>query len=604
VEESTTRPRTWMRGAAVFTGEASLYAAVALVALIRLLPVFKSQLPGDWRDPDTAMGLWFPWHVARQVAAGANPFFAPELGWPDGLDLTLMLWNLGCQIVALPITLFFSPILAFNLSIVLFSTLNGLAFHKLGRQVGGSTAAGLAAGILGSLAPYALYELCSGRPEQGFLAPLVLALLYFRKAASPGARLRDGVLLGVWTGLSGACYWFHPYLLALCVAPWLLVRLVRRRLGRSNLLAIGLGVAIAVIVALPFALPVIRELAAPSSTYSRSLTGLYAKESARNTRMFQAMSWTAFAWPFLDLKMRNTTYAAPFCFTLLPLAALLPRRSRAVAGFFVMLAAAGIVFALGPVLMARPGLPIEVGHHTLALPFRLLDYLPGFERFWWPRRFQAFAVVGAVGSAAALVACANTARGRALIAAVLVLLGAGELFMLGSRSMTAAGGGRVHRVDQPALYARLGGEPWSQPVLRLPMMIPPNNDIVGQITSLQPLFGGLAQSNPDLAPESIRQRMEDPCIQRLKQSEKLYGARPTSCTDIPDGLRQLGLRWVIWRDDEQPGSHPPVSGEPEGGTLQYGELKAIFGPPTWRETDLAAWDLLALSVPAGTEPTP
>jgi hypothetical protein len=162
--------------------------------------------------------------------------------------------------------------------------------------------------------------------------------------------------------------------------------------------------------------------------------------------------------------------------------------------------------------------------------------------------------------------------------------------------MVAFGGGRVHEVEVPTFYARLGEAPWTQPVMRLPLYIPSNNDIVGQVTHRQALFGGLAQSNPDLATEALQARFRNPCVQALHRATRVgfdvTAGSGSECPDLRGELARLGLRWVIWRDDEQPGGRAPVQREDDGPLRRGPEgLGALLGDPDWRERSLVAWEV-------------
>lgn len=572
----------------------ALYTAATLLLLSSLLPVFTSALPGDPRDPDTAVGLWFPWHVARRLLALQNPFLAPELAFPDGLDLTLMVWNLGCQILQFPFFALLDPTVAFNVTVLFFSVLNALAFEALGRQESGSREAGIFVGLLGLLAPFPLFELCNGRPEQGFVAPLTLALLYLLRVLRGGCSPRDVRLLGLFTGLSGICYWFWPYLLALVALPLLLVALARADHAEKPRLIKNIlkAAALAVLVALPFALPVLLKLARPDSLYERALEGSFATQAAEATRLGQAIPLPAWFWPLLPPRWRTLNMAFPLTLTLGALLSLAPRASRRKAWPFLVLAFIGAICAMGPLLCVRPGIPFEIAGRQLALPFAALDLLPGFPRFWWPRRFEAFLILGVIGAISALLGAARAGWPRRSLGVVLLLLAGLEVFHLGQQGMVALGGGRTHALFVPELYRELGKEPWSQPVLRLPLFIPSNNDIVGQTFHRQALFGGLAQSNPDLAAPALRARLQEPCVQALHRATCVgIEGDDTDCPDARAALLSLGIRQVIWRREGEPGGG--LSFEGNGGPVYWGtgRLVDLLGEPTWSEEGLLAWKL-------------
>jgi len=86
-----------------------------------------SSFPSSPDMVDLQGGMWLPWHLLTRVASLESPWWAPELLWPVGQRVDTTMWNLGVQVFQLPLYLFFHPVQAYNLSLVLFAALNGVA---------------------------------------------------------------------------------------------------------------------------------------------------------------------------------------------------------------------------------------------------------------------------------------------------------------------------------------------------------------------------------------------------------------------------------------------------------------------------------------------
>lgn len=552
------RHRRW--GAALrWAGWWLFYLAAAALALAPLLPVAATHLPHFPADPDLQVGVWLPWHTAQRLAAWADPYTAPGLGWPEGLDLRPHVWNLGCPLLAAPLFLVLPPVLAFNLSILGFASLNGLAGHLLGWRVAGGGAGSLpavTAGLLATLSPAPLHELCSGRPEQGFLAPLLLAASFLAAWAADPGRRSHAVGLGVALASSGLCYWLAPVLLGACALVPVVSYVIWDRPG-IRVRSLMWAMVVAGLVALPGILPLLGVLER-------------AHEAAPGAAEYPSLAVAGLLRFLAPRSLARPDTVFPLGLSLALLLALgHPRRALVWLG----VGGTALALALGPQVTWNgqgPGFPG---------PFALFSHLPILERFWWPVRLLGLATVGAVGASAVGVASRTGRASPWTWAVALVGLVVLEGVEMAPRGRTAPFGGAVHLVKQPALWRELGegGGPW--PILQVPLLTLPNDEVLDQVFHRQPLFGGLAQNHPRLVARSLAERAsEEPfCHLALEGCEGGGTSEPSA---LRSALVARGIGVVVARLD--------VPTVPRDGVLEW--ATARLGPPDTAEGPWLLWD--------------
>lgn len=74
---------------------------------------------------DGYLGIWNIWWTARAITTGQSPFFTPLLFYPQGLDLFWQTLSVTQGLLALPITLIWGPLPAYNILILLSFILSG-----------------------------------------------------------------------------------------------------------------------------------------------------------------------------------------------------------------------------------------------------------------------------------------------------------------------------------------------------------------------------------------------------------------------------------------------------------------------------------------------
>lgn len=553
-----------------------LSALVVVVASWPLALRVQTDLLEPLHLPDVQGGLFWPWAFARSLWAGEPLYFRPELQWPDGQSLRLIVWNHGVQLLIFPFFLSFSPITATNLAAMWLATLNGAAGAWAGHAATGRRWGALLGLCIAACAPYGLIEAGVGRPEQGLWAPLAL---YFgglvRLWADPEDR-RGALVCGLGVGLAGAVYWFYAIFLVTLMAAVLPVAAAAGALGRRRLGALALAGATSVAVALPFLLPL---LLARGDAAQMIASGISAGESVE---VLQRRAVLLLPWGHLGpwSVAGERAWQAPLL--VLPaslLAALVGRGGVRLAGVMGVLAA---IFAAGPVLLGADGAPLEVGGHMLALPQRWLNGLPGYGRFWWPYRWQ-----GVMLGAACVAGPALAARlpRPAVWAVLLGAWSAGEsaLMLRQGGGLPISGPARV-----PPIFAQLGALEGVHPLLQLPLGKLRNSRVGWIPWHQQPIDGGMGWG---LMPEHVAARRE-----RLAEIPLV--------SVLEDALADEKVRIKTdWTAEEAGGYHYIVLylTELDGTGRQQTmlRLRRALGPPFYRDAETVVW-----AVPGVGRPLP
>ena len=88
--------------------------------------------------PDVQGGMYWPWAFSSSLLAGESIYHRPELLWPAGQDVRLLIWNHGVQLLIFPLFALLPPVPATNAAALLIATLNGLAGAWAGHRLSGS----------------------------------------------------------------------------------------------------------------------------------------------------------------------------------------------------------------------------------------------------------------------------------------------------------------------------------------------------------------------------------------------------------------------------------------------------------------------------------
>jgi hypothetical protein len=169
---------------------AGLVAALILLSVVYTWPLaraWRTHLPGQRLD--NLAHAWNLWWVSRVLAGEGELFFTRLLAHPHGLDLRRHTLGAANGLLAAPLVAWFGAVGAYNLLVVAFFVLEGVALYFLGRTVGLSVAGASAAALLGAAAPAWTAQLLLGHLNllATFWLPLILAA---------GVRARERPLQG------------------------------------------------------------------------------------------------------------------------------------------------------------------------------------------------------------------------------------------------------------------------------------------------------------------------------------------------------------------------------------------------------------------------
>ncbi|MBO3083837.1 glycosyltransferase family 39 protein [Cellulomonas fengjieae] len=385
------RSRARARTARALRRDGHLWPTVTLVLWIIVCwarPILRD--PRNLRLSNPGDSESFAYYLSWNVHALTNledPFFAPNLYAPEGLDLGNAISVPAVSILVSPISAAFGGTAGYNAAILLSILFAGLAVYLLARELTGSVVGGTLAGALMVVSPYVTGHSLS---HLNLMWVFGLPLLAYLVVRAVRGTLRRRWLV-VWTAAIVAFTLGASTELMVTESVFALVALVIalvvvRGPARATLLRtvpwLALGAVIGAIVASPviaagLSSGIPESVANPPSLYSSDLTNVVVPTE-------QLLVGDSF---FADLRTRwlgngaeNTAYL-PFTLLLLVLASAIARPSRLQAGVGAF-AAVALLFSFGPVLNIA-------GSPTVPLPWRLAELVPGLDHAL-PARFSAF----------------------------------------------------------------------------------------------------------------------------------------------------------------------------------------------------------------------
>jgi hypothetical protein len=349
---------------------------------------------------------WF----GHALATGANPFFHAEIVFPYGAGASL-LWSLPLQSFPAWALAAFMPLpAAFNLSLLGFLALNGLAMAWLVSLLTGNRAAALVGGLV--YLAYPAFQGQVGAAHIGlvaaFGAPLIgVALVYAERAHTRRGRWACRGLAGAAFTVSG---WGGFVLFLYLTAPMMAFLLVRAAWAspnaarRARLVHWAAAAGFGLLGAAVFLVPFLRDRGGVPLADVGGVVAYSAPLLAVVSPSFQHPLYRALPWPG-DVLGRDPFEMAGYIgvvTAVLAVCALLGREQRRPVVVAFGVCALCWVLSLGPMLKIAdaPLLLMFDGYPTpLTLPYAALAELPGFSLTRTPARFHF-----GMGAMAALLA--------------------------------------------------------------------------------------------------------------------------------------------------------------------------------------------------------
>jgi nitrate reductase NapE component len=373
-------------------------------------------LPGDNWDC-----LWRLWWFKESLLHGHNPFFAPQIFYPEGYNLAAGEITPGTMLAGFPLTALAGEVVAYNVLMLGSFVVAGFAMFLLVRDVARRNAVAFGAGALFAFAPFPSAHAVGHLNIMGYCwIPFIFWALQRAtdvRAYGHTPRHRRYALASA-AALAIAAYWSLQLAVigAVGLIVWYLVaRPPQMPAGRWFRLFLLVGTAALILV-----LPLIWFYV------NARLHGV--EVGFRNLRGIRGAPFLAFILPsplnsILGGPARRIIGGAPYensvsyglVTVLLALWAVRAARDqRHIIRAGVALTVVGIVLGLGPVLMQTDaafatlplpfpnsirvwlGIPVKYQRLPIALPAALVALLPVFSGI---RAYQRFALLGNVGLA-------------------------------------------------------------------------------------------------------------------------------------------------------------------------------------------------------------
>ena len=240
----------------------SVFVVLSVMLTYPLAKDLDTRIPGAPRPPgDNFYYLYKVWWFGHALFdLHVSPFFNPNIFYPFGYDETLSETTLSNTVPALPLTLFFGEVVAYNLVMLISFVLSGFGTYLLVLRLTGSRAAGLLSGIVFAFCPYRMAHLGAGHLPLMGTQWLPLLFLYLERMLVR-RRSADAVMAALFYTLGALSAWYYAYIFAMagvvyvlaCGRPW------RQHLWQWRFARCALIFAIVCLLLVgPFALPVTR----------------------------------------------------------------------------------------------------------------------------------------------------------------------------------------------------------------------------------------------------------------------------------------------------------------------------------------------------------
>lgn len=539
------------------------------------------------------------WWVNRAIGTGDMPYHFATLYAPGGATNYLHSLNPIEIVLTLPAQWAFGPIFAYNVACWAALSLTAFGGYLLGRDVTGSRAAGLLAGLALGFTPHQFAQLL-GHMDVASIQFFVLGVwCLYRSYCSSGKR---AITWTLWSAVClAAAALSHPYSLIYCLftfplmgLAWSIRNVVRARErwapARNALAAVVIGL----LVVSPLLLAMGKQLTSPEAPRRRDIP----TEISEEREIFSAdLAAYVLPSPFHTVWGESARQAIEpvtggisekvvfpgYVVMLLALVGLFLRATRRKALFWTLLGFAGFLLSLGPVLRIW-------GENVLSpMPATLFYLLPGSFMVRVPARFSVLLLLGlsvcaALGMQALLKRRPFSKMPNATYAIVLSLV---CLELLPVPYPTS-------KFSVERWFDKVPGVDRRAAVLEVPFDPGDARPEMWQIASEMPLAGGY-----------LSRQMADPLsdgappfpefnLNRAPDLPAYHRARDTLCRPLPieesytDVMRLAGVRYMVLHLDTLSPTDPRI-----------GMAAGLFrSPPVYKSDTLAVYDTGGGEAPA------
>jgi len=152
-----------------------------------------------------------------------SPFFNASTFYPSGYNVTLSETTLSNTIPALPLTLLWGEVVAYNVAMWVTFVLSGFGMYLLIVHLTRNQLAGVFSGIAFALCPYRMAHLGAGHLPLMGTQWLPLLILYLDRMVTRGQK-RDAVMAALFYSLGALSAWYYAYMFALAGLLYVLIR--------------------------------------------------------------------------------------------------------------------------------------------------------------------------------------------------------------------------------------------------------------------------------------------------------------------------------------------------------------------------------------------
>lgn len=566
------------------------YPTLAVCMAPEVIPSMTHRVVGHFHCSDLVGTAWTWWWTGFALAYGMNPANCAWTYFPVGF-YPVAQFNLVDALLAAPLIQGFGLITGYNLAVLVMVASVGWAGHLLARSIGASTSPALFAGVALQTSSFIGIEVNDGLPSQAWIALLVVAVgLWYRLVRGDRGRILVAAAGGV-SALTFLEYRYYGLFLAFAVAALTLAH--ARTLDRVRVVRLAALTAVTLAGVLPFVvllfgpnstLPGMNEAAGPASPFALS-HGEAGLDWAMRTSLWPS-------WPFASTVSERSGFALAHVFFVVAMAPLLVLRRRRLCWGLVALV--GWLITLGPYPRSQYGQIIA----AFPLPHLWLhDWLPFYDRFWWPYRAVPLVLIGAAALAALNLEDLGRELGRwkpalALGATVALLVETGVRHTGKLPLMTS------EPTNPSAAYAVVDG-----PAVTLPVFGSDYKEQAAlwmQAWHHQPILDGLGGHIDGHRPTAIDALVRD---NAFLHTLHVYEDSPPKRVDVPASavteLFDLGFRFVVL-------DRATWSGIDAGGkqSLITQVVDAVLGAPVAQDGRTTVWRLLPPDHPTRLDPAP
>jgi hypothetical protein len=364
--------------------------------------------------PDISSYVWALWWMAHQVAHLGDPWFTQYMAAPTGIQLGFDTLMPLPGLIMTPVTLAFGPAASFDLLTIVTPGLLCYGTYRAARLWLGQPGA-IGAGAFFGLATMVTWQ-------DLYHLNIAVGTLFLPLALEAAVRLRrcpgrrQGIILGLVLGASVLTNQESAVVAALLAAavlvPWL-IGLAARKPGiaaaRRPLRTLALGAVVAVIVASPQLLAMIRQVAdGGAAVGANELTQTYREYGVGLPTLFAPsprlghfqLGHLAASYQFTEPTEGIPTFG--IVLAVLAVIGLALTWRRAYSWWLAVLWLAGAALALGPALIigTRTFIPLASHWHgvkvSLLMPYTWLVRIPGLSAL---READRLALLGLLGAA-------------------------------------------------------------------------------------------------------------------------------------------------------------------------------------------------------------